>query len=119
MILQQPPLPPPPPGPPFDPNLIWLSDNGPPALVMIVLLSLVALTVILWPIMRAMARRLEGKTTPDRAVREELEHLQQRLTEVDALQLRVSELEERLDFAERLLTRGQDASAPTARSEPR
>jgi hypothetical protein len=97
-----------PPTPPFDPNLIWMSDGGPPAIVMIVLLGLLATTVILWPVMRALARRLEGKSVADPGLRGEVEQLQQRLAEVDTLQLRVGELEERLDFAERLLTRGQE-----------
>ncbi|MEZ0334933.1 MAG: hypothetical protein ACAI18_13060 [Gemmatimonadales bacterium] len=94
--------------PPFDPNLIWMSDGGPPAIVMIVALSLLAATVILWPVMRALARRLDGKSAADPALRAEVENLRHRLTEMDTLQLRVSELEERLDFAERLLTRGQE-----------
>jgi hypothetical protein len=101
-MIQDPQIPTPP-GPPFDPNLIWMSDYGPPAIVMIVLLSLVAATIILWPIMRALARRLEGKGAPDPALRAEVEQLHQRLGEMDSLQIRVSELEERLDFAERLL----------------
>lgn len=99
----QDPVPPLPPGPPFDPNVIWMSDNGPPAIVMIVLLSLIATTVILWPLMRAFARRLEGKSVSDPALRAEVEQLHQRLGEVDTLQLRVNELEERIDFTERLL----------------
>lgn len=103
-MIQNPQIPdlPPPPGPPFDPNMIWMSDNGPPAIVMIVLLGLVATTVILWPIMRALARRLEGKGG-ESALRSEVEQLQHRLGEVDSLQLRVNELEERIDFTERLL----------------
>jgi hypothetical protein len=104
-MIQDPqlPVPPAPPGPPFDPNLIWVSDGGPPAIVMIVLLSLIAATVILWPIMRALGRRLEGKGPTDPALRAEVEQLQHRLADVDNLQLRVSELEERIDFTERLL----------------
>ena len=105
-MIQQPPIPPQ--GPSFDPNMMWMSDNGPPAIVMIVLLSLIATTVILWPIMRALARRLEGKGSADPALRAEVAELQHRLGDVDTLQVRVSELEERLDFAERLLTRGQE-----------
>ena len=99
------------PQPPFDPNMIWMSENGPPAIVMIVLLSLLATTVILWPVMRALARRLEGKSATDPALRAEVTELQHRLGEVDTLQIRVAELEERLDFAERLLTRGQEQSS--------
>ena len=99
------------PSPPFDPNLIFLNDGGPPAIVMIVFLALVATTLILWPVMRALARRLEGKGARDPALQAEVEHLQQRLGEVDSLQQRVAELEERIDFTERMLARGQ---APVA-----
>jgi hypothetical protein len=116
MSLVQIPAPPAPPGAHFDPNLIWMSDGGPQAMVMIVLLGLLATTVILWPIMRALARRLEGKAA-DPALRAEVDQLQHRLAEVDTLQLRMLELEERLDFAERLLTRGQDDQPATLRSE--
>jgi hypothetical protein len=108
-VIQGIPVPPTPPTPPpFDPNLIFLNDGGPPAIVMIVFLGLLAATVILWPVMRALARRLEGKASPDPALRADVEDLQRRLGEVDTLQMRVNELEERLDFAERLLTRGQE-----------
>ena len=104
-MIQAPQIPeiPAPPGPQFDPNLIWMNDGGPPAIVMIVVFSLMAATIILWPIMRALARRLEGKGVSDPALRAEVEQLHQRLGEVDTLQLRVNELEERIDFTERLL----------------
>lgn len=52
MILQAvPPTPPSP--PPFDPNLIFMQDGGPPFILMIVLAGLAATVIILWPIMRA------------------------------------------------------------------
>lgn len=105
MIQGVPPAPPVP--PPFDPNLIFMNELGPPAIVMIVALSLLACTIILWPIMRAFGRRLEGKGAVDHALRGEVEQLQQRLAEMESLQFRVHDLEERLDFAERLLTRGE------------
>jgi hypothetical protein len=108
-VIQGIPVPPTPPTPPpFDPNLIWMNDGGPPAIVMIVFIGLLATTVILWPIMRALARRLEGKTGSDPSLRTEVDDLHRRLGEVDTLQMRVNELEERLDFAERLLTRGEE-----------
>jgi hypothetical protein len=103
MIQGQPPTP-----PPFDPNLIWASDGGPPAIVMIVFLGLVAATIILWPVMRALARRLEGKGAADPALRAEVEQLQQRLGEVDVLHHRVAELEERIDFTERIVAQGRE-----------
>ena len=71
--------------------------------------GLAACTIILWPIMRALGRRMEHKAGPDPALKAEIEHLHQRLAEVEPLQARVAELEERLDFAERLLAQGKDA----------
>ena len=107
MILQG--APPPIPPLPFDPNLFIL-NGGAPALVMIVFLGLAATTLILWPVMRAFGRRLEGKAH-DAALRAEVEQLQHKLGEVDHLHQRVAELEERVDFAERMLSR---PSAPAA-----
>lgn len=99
------------PAPPFDPNLFWM-NGGAPMVVGIVFLALVATTIILWPIMRAFGRRLEGKGG-DAALRAEVDQLQQRLGEVDQLHHRVAELEERLDFAERMLARpGASAVSP-------
>ncbi len=100
-----PPVPPPPIGPQFDPNLIFLNEGGPPVVLLIVIAALAATVVILWPIMRAFGRRLEGKGHGDAALRVEVEQLQQRLGEVDHLHHRVAELEERIDFAERMLAR--------------
>jgi hypothetical protein len=99
------------PAPPFDPNLIWMNDGGPPAIVMIVFLGLLATTIVLWPVMRAFARRLEGKGGADPALHAEIEQLQHRLGEVDGLQQRVAELEERIDFTERMLARAQAPAA--------
>jgi hypothetical protein len=101
VIQQGPPEIPP---PPFDPNMFWANGGG-PMVVMIVFLTMLAATVILWPVMRALARRLEGKGQGDAALRAEVEQLQQRLGEVDHLHQRVAELEERIDFAERMLAR--------------
>jgi Tfp pilus assembly protein PilO len=110
MLLLQVPVPPTPPtpqAPPFDPNLIFLT-GGPPLVLMIVLAALAATTIILWPIMRAFGRRLEGKGAADPALRAEVEHLHARIGEVDALQARIAELEERVDFTERLLAQNRE-----------
>jgi Tfp pilus assembly protein PilO len=109
MILQAvPPVPPMPPEIPFDPNFV-LSRLDSPAVVMIVLAALIAATIVLWPLARALARRLEGKSAAaDPGLRHDLEQVTQRLTEVDGLQARVAELEERLDFAERLLAQSRE-----------
>ncbi|HEX2265977.1 MAG TPA: hypothetical protein VHH14_06820, partial [Solirubrobacterales bacterium] len=66
---------------------------------------------ILWPLMRAFGRRLEGKAADEPALRAEVEQLQQRLGEMDHLHQRVAELEERIDFTERMLAR-PSAPAP-------
>ena len=78
-----------------------------PAIVMVVLLITVAVTIVCWPIARAIARRLEGKPSVTPALQGELDQLQHRLADVDLLQQRVAELEERLEFTERLLARGE------------
>lgn len=110
MMLQA--VPPVPPLPPLPFEQHGLSS---PAIVMIVLAALTAMTLVLWPLARALARRLEGRGGGDAALRSELEQLHDRLAEVDGLQQRVAELEERLDFAERLLARGPAATAPLQR----
>jgi hypothetical protein len=108
-MMQQGPTPPMPPH--FDPNLIFMQHGGPPAVVMIVGAALTALVIILWPLMRAFARRLEGKGNVDTALRADVDQLQARLGEVDILQGRVAELEERLDFTERLLAQAHEAQS--------
>jgi Tfp pilus assembly protein PilO len=107
MILQAPAPPVPPPPPPFDPNLIFL-EGGPGLLLVIVLAALAATTIVLLPIFRALGRRLEGKGTPDPALRAELEQLHTCLAEVDALRHEMAELHERVDFAERVLLKSHD-----------
>ena len=109
MLIQAPvpPAPPPVPQIPLDPNLVFSTMN-PGAIVMIVLTVVVAGTLVLWPLVRALARRLEGKGARDTALQHEVEQLQQRLAEVDALHSRVAELEERLDFTERLLAQSRE-----------
>jgi flagellar biosynthesis/type III secretory pathway M-ring protein FliF/YscJ len=110
VILQAvPPVPPTP--PPIDPNLVFMNGGMDAGVVTIVVFALFAVTVILWPVMRALARRLEGKAA-DPALREEVDRLQQRLEEMEAMHGRMAELEERVDFTERMLTRGQESPEP-------
>ena len=113
-MMQQTPMPP---MPPIDPDMVFMSYGVPPSVLLIVIVSVVAATIILWPIVRAFARRLEGKGTGDAGLKAEVEHLHQRLGEVDALQARVGELEERLDFTERMLARTPEAPAQLHRGD--
>jgi hypothetical protein len=110
MTMLQVPVPPTPPTPqvPFDPNLIFMNHGGPPIVLLMVIAALTATVIILWPIMRAFGRRLEGRGGGDPALRSDVEQLHTRLGEIDALQTRVAELEERVDFAERLLAQGRE-----------
>jgi len=55
--------------------------------------------VLRGPVGRALARRIEGRTGGP----EDLASIEDRLAEVDVLRQRMAELEERVDFAERLL----------------
>ncbi len=110
---------PPIPAPQFDPNLIFMNDGGPPTVLLIIIAALTALTIILWPIMRAFGRRLEGRGNTDAALRAEVELLHTRLAEMDSLQSRVVELEERVDFTERLLAQTHDAQKGMIRGETR
>jgi len=107
LIQAVPPIPPPLPSIPVDPNLL-LSRLSPGGIVMVVLLVTVAVTIVFWPIARALARRLEGRPGLTPAQQQDLEEMRHRLTEVDGLQQRVGELEERLDFAERLLAQSRE-----------
>jgi hypothetical protein len=66
MIVVQavPPVPPTPPSIPVDINPLLMQLDS-PAIVMVVLLITVAVTLVCWPIARAIARRLEGKPSVD------------------------------------------------------
>jgi Tfp pilus assembly protein PilO len=114
-MVQQIPVPPTPPTPHFDPNLLFMQHNGPPVALLIVIAALTATVIILWPVMRALARRLEGKGGVEPALRADLEQMHLRLGEVDHLQQRVAELEERVDFTERLLAQSHDSQAKVLR----
>ncbi len=81
-------------------------------LIAVVTLLIVG-SILLFPLIRAWARRIEGKGA-DPELRAEVEELRARLAEVEQQQLRLSDLEDRLDFAERLLSqqRASDRIGP-------
>jgi len=55
------------------------------------------------------ADRLRGRRGSKREVAEALEEVEARLGELDDMRKRLAEVEERLDFAERLLTKQREA----------
>lgn len=65
-------------------------------------LSVVAIFILRGPLGRALARRIEGVAG---AVDERVGQLEHRVAELEQAQTRMAELEERVDFAERMLTR--------------
>lgn len=88
--------------------MMLLQGNVPPEVGMgFVIAMLTVITIILGPIAWGLARRLGRKPDPDSALREEVEQLHTRLAEMDSLQSRLIELEERVDFTERLLAQAQ------------
>lgn len=90
---------------------VWLSlEIGKGFAIPVGILAAVATTVVLLgPVGKALARRIGG-TTDSGASAEELDQIHSRLEELESSQARVAELEERLDFTERLLTRARDES---------
>jgi hypothetical protein len=77
------------------------------AVVIIVLAALCTVGMLVWPLVRALARRLEGGGR-NAQLQEELDALRGRLQHLEQSQGRVAELEERVDFAERLLAHGRE-----------
>ncbi len=101
-----------PPAPPSLPTVFvgTASHMDPAAMVMIAVSVLVAATLVLLPLVRALARRLEGKTAPQQAaLQAEVDELRARVHELEGGQARILELEERLDFTERIIAQKQDA----------
>jgi len=79
-----------------------------PALVLTALGFLAAVVLLSFPLIRAIARRIEGRTAPDPAMAAELDELRAKVAELEQQQGRVHELEERIDFTERLLAQHRE-----------
>ena len=63
---------------------------------------------LLRPLFAGLARRLEGRPAAvDLQLQGELDELRHRVAESERLEARVAELEERLDFTERLLSQNR------------
>jgi hypothetical protein len=114
-----------PPVPPSAPEAVILSTGGGgPSLleaisicVMAVSFAFVAYKLLL-PLVRAFAVRIEGRGS-NPALEQRVNELQSQLADADTLHNRVAELEERLDFAERLLAqRDEPARLPAEGRRP-
>jgi hypothetical protein len=82
-------------------------DVGGSLLVVFVVLAVVAVKVFRGPLGEAIADRLRGTAPPDPGVLDEIEGLKNRLAEV----------EERLDFAERLLAQTEQPERLPGRTD--
>lgn len=83
--------------------------SGAGELAMFLAIGAAAVALLFGPIGSAVARRIVGRSEPDDA-HAEIEEIRARVTdEVDDLRNRLAEVEERLDFAERLLAHGRQA----------
>ena len=112
-VVVQVPAPPVPPIPPIPEVQIlppWMVM--PPQVIALIAIAAVAgITLVLYPIARAMARRLEGRGTSPELLAQ-VEELRERVRDLEVAQQRVIELEERLDFTERLLAQRRDLELP-------
>lgn len=108
MLIQQVPV------PPVPPEIVTVSTAPPPwvtltpgHIVAISIVAIVAAAAVLFPLFRAIARRIERGSAADT---EELEDLRARISLLEEQLHRLPELEERLDFTERMLAAARDSS---------
>lgn len=107
------------PAPPAPPVVVMQGPVGgpetwpPQVFVLVILAGLAFSALLLWPLVRALARRLEGGSSAKLQaeldeIRARLDAVEQRAVtsgEFDQAQHRLYDIEERLEFAERMLTR--------------
>jgi len=94
---------------------VAMSPEAAKTLGIVLVMVTAFLSAVLYPIARAYARRLEGSAA-NAALREELADISAQVDQLRQGQERMAELEERVDFAERMLA--QRVGAEPARLEP-
>jgi len=65
----------------------WWQGLPPPVFVLIVLAMISGAVIVLWPLVRAISRRIEGRTE-DPELRREIEDLRMRVREIEGEQAR-------------------------------
>jgi Tfp pilus assembly protein PilN len=101
---------------PTPPDMAPVIVNSGPSVneTIMIIFSVIAIGLVsyqlLGPLFRAWATRIEGRGGSNPALERKVDELQQQLHESDQLHGRIAELEERLDFAERLLAQRDDAA---------
>ena len=103
MLVQQVPQPPLPPG-----SEITLAGslNDLAAVVLLLGVGLI-LAALIWPLIRALARRIEGGA-PSPEMQAELDGLRERVRQLEEMPPRMAELEERVDFTERIVAKTRE-----------
>ena len=76
---------------------------GPMVAISVISISIALVLILRGPLGRALGRRLEGNSGPDADLQHRVEELETRLLAAEQVEGRLAEVEERLDFAERLL----------------
>ena len=113
VTVQVPEIPPVPPIPPIPDIQVlppWMVM--PPQMVALIAIAAVAgVALVLYPIAKALARRLEGRNASPELM-QQIDELRDRVHDLESSQHRVAELEERLDFTERLLAQRRDIELP-------
>jgi hypothetical protein len=103
ILAQQVPQPPLPPG-----SEITLAGSlNDLAAVVLLLGAGLILAALLWPLIRAFARRIEGGA-PSTEMQAELDGLRERVRQLEEMQPRMAELEERVDFTERIVAKTRE-----------
>ena len=93
----------------------------PDEIVFIIVTGMVMFTTLGLGLMRTISRHLErkhGRTGVSPALRAEVENLRAQMESVDDLRTLVADIEERLDFTERVITRqGESGRLPPSSSD--
>jgi hypothetical protein len=82
-------------------------DIAPVLGMLVFTFGVVAVIILRGPVGKALARRLEGGSPLPDTSAQQLDDLHLRMAELEVQVGRIHELEERLDFAERLLAQGR------------
>jgi hypothetical protein len=65
------------------------------------------IAALIWPLIKAIARRIEGGAA-GAELQAEVDTLRERVRQLEEMAPRMAELEERLDFAERVVAQGRE-----------
>jgi hypothetical protein len=81
------------------------SDLAPAIVMMVISISIATVIILRGPVGKALGRRIEGGSPPDSDLVQRVEELETRLLAAEQVEARLAEVEERLDFTERLLAK--------------